>query len=195
LLFRLTALTYLLGGKIDGDTVFGDKDYSSPTLPILMLTVHRARQLETIDKASFGVEGSTSDSYVVIKIGEEELMTTVAKDQDIAPIWEETFEIQVYFELPTFLYVLVKDDAAIDADDSVDDTIGEFRISVSDDLRFPLRRWFDITREGKRVGEVELGLHIQGLMSTEVDDFSILQPGCDTTHGIDVRYRFNRCQE
>ena len=160
-----------------------------------MLTVHRARQLETIDKASFGVEGSTSDPYVVIKIGEEELMTTVAKDQDISPIWEETFEIQVYFELPTFLYVLVKDDAAIDADDSVDDTIGEFRISVSDDLRFPLRRWFDITREGKRVGEVELGLHIQGLMGTEVDHCSIFQPGCDTTHGIDVRYRFNRCQE
>ena len=160
-----------------------------------MLTVHRARQLETIDKASFGVEGSTSDPYVVIKIGEEELMTTVAKDQDISPIWEETFEIQVYFELPTFLYVLVKDDAAIGADDSVDDTIGEFRISVSDDLRFPLRRWFDITRDGKRVGEVELGLHIQGLMGTEVDDFSIFQPGCDTTHGIDVRYRFNRCQE
>ena len=128
---------------------------------VLIVTVHRARKLQAMDMGFLG--GGTSDPYVVIKIGEERKQTATIK-KNLSPVWEETFQIPIWGHPAGAVHVSVWDYDAM----SADDTIGEVSIPISSSNRTPLRKWFNITGDGKTTGEIELGIQIQDPIAHDV---------------------------
>ena len=129
---------------------------------ILVVTVHRARKLLAMDGALFGA--GSSDPYVIVKLGHETKKTEIIT-KNLSPVWDETFQIPIWGDPEQELHISVWDYDAM----SADDTIGEVRVPIpSSSLHTPLRKWFDITGDGKTTGQVELGLRVQEPLAHDI---------------------------
>ena len=137
------------------------QDASKKAKHILVVTVHRARKLLVMDSALFGA--GSSDPYVTIKVGMETRKTAIVT-KSLSPVWDETFQIPIWGDNDEKMLLSVWDYDAM----SADDTIGEVTVPITGSLRSPLRKWFDITGEGKTTGEVELGIRIEDPLAHDV---------------------------
>jgi hypothetical protein len=147
---------------------------------VLVVSIHRARKLKAMDSSLFGK--GTSDPYVIIQCGDEKKKTAIIS-KNLNPVWEETFTIPIWGDPETPLQLSVWDYDAL----SADDTIGEASISISNALRTPIRKWYEITAEGQTTGEVEVGIHIQDPFAQDVKLLAIIKVvGARNLEAMDV---------
>ena len=77
-------LVVMLPEQITRDEVHPDEEANS-----LLITLVRCRNLPVMDT---GVFGGSSDPYCIIKVGDEQVKSTVRK-KDLNPVWVESFEL------------------------------------------------------------------------------------------------------
>ena len=135
---------------------------------MLVVTAHRARKLKAMDMGF--LSGGTSDPYVVIRVGEETKTTRIIT-KNLNPVWEETFQIPVWGDAEDGMHVSVWDHDAM----SADDTIGEVSIPIPNAVRKPIRRWFDVTADGKTTGELEMSVHVMDPLAHDVKFMALIK--------------------
>ena len=144
-------LVVTLPEQITRDEVHPDEEANS-----LLITLVRCRNLPVMDT---GVFGGSSDPYCIIKVGDEQVKSTVRK-KDLNPVWVESFELPNADKDQKVVFEVLDYDAY-----GTSDPIGRFALpflALSD--RKLMRRWFVLKDQaGQKTGgkcEVALKWHV-----------------------------------
>ena len=122
-------LVVMLPEQITRDEVHPEEAANS-----LLITLVRCRNLPVMDT---GVFGGSSDPYCIIKVGDEQVKSTVRK-KDLNPVWVESFELPNGDKDAKVVFEVLDYDAY-----GTSDPIGRFALpflALSD--RKLMRRWF-----------------------------------------------------
>ena len=144
-------LVVTLPEQITRDEVHPDEEANS-----LLITLVRCRNLPVMDT---GVFGGSSDPYCIIRVGDEQVKSTVRK-KDLNPVWVESFELPNADKDQKVVFEVLDYDAY-----GTSDPIGRFALpflALSD--RKLMRRWFVLKDQaGQKTGgkcEVALKWHV-----------------------------------
>ena len=144
-------LVVTLPEQITRDEAHPDEEANS-----LLITLVRCRNLPVMDT---GVFGGSSDPYCIIKVGDEQVKSTVRK-KDLNPVWVESFELPNADKDQKVVFEVLDYDAY-----GASDPIGRFALpflALSD--RKLMRRWFVLKDQaGQKTGgkcEVALKWHV-----------------------------------
>ena len=137
-------LVVMLPEQITRDEVHPEEAANS-----LLITLVRCRNLPVMDT---GVFGGSSDPYCIIKVGDEQVKSTVRK-KDLNPVWVESFELPNADKDAKVVFEVLDYDAY-----GTSDPIGRFALpflALSD--RKLMRRWFVLKDQVRPVWKLCLG--------------------------------------